>query len=149
MPTGELGLGLGAGGALTAVMYIVNTLFGAGKSIKAINTRFKSVEKKIDEDFKDLFTQVRSNSARLKQLVDWHNVTDPEDPSGKLWYFNMAQRKSLASLENNAGHLLDLIEELVRRFDRYNEMLEKLVIITERLDKNVTELNILSIGLRT
>ena len=62
----------------------------------------------------------------IKPLYDWHNVADPDDPTQKIWWNSVAQRKQAATQERLTGELVDRTSELGRTMSRLIEVVEKL-----------------------
>lgn len=145
--TGGLATGLGAGGALTTAAYLFDKLFGSGRAVKSLDDQFKELKEGLEVELKALLSKVEFTSLLVAKLTDWHDVGDPDDPSGKLWYFSVGLRKCMVSLETKVGRLLSLLEELVRRLDRYNETLEKLITVAERLQNDVSALGVIVAGM--
>jgi hypothetical protein len=145
MPDGMGGAGIGAGGGAAAagLALIIDKLFGSGRAVKSIDTQFQELGQKIEDELNKIVEKATSTAELVSKLVDWHAVSDPDDPAGKIWYFSVGLRSCMKSLEARTAKLLDLLEELVRRFDRYNETLAKLVTVTEKLDKNVSALGVM------
>ena len=86
-------------------------------------------------------------STVLQKLLDWHDIDDPDDPAGKIWYFSVALRRVMGTLDTRVSRLLELLDDLTRRFDKYNETLEKLITVTEKLQANVSALSIVISGI--
>lgn len=156
MPDGMGGAGIGAGGGAlaAAVVYALDKFVGSGKAVKTLDEKFKSFDErlvelktKIEGDVGDLKKLAERATQFAERLYDWHNIADPDDPSGRIWYFSVALRKLLASLETKISKLLDLLERLVVRFDKYNTTLENLITVTEKLQADVNALGLLVAGL--
>lgn len=145
-PTG-LGVGAGGGAAAAAIVYLLDKFLGSGKTVKSLDEQFKALKEDFEKEFKALLVLAERSTAFTEKLFDMHNVADPDDPSGKIWYFSVTLRRIVTSLDTRMSRLLDLLEELERRFRNYNETLEKLVTVIERLDKDVTALGIMVGGM--
>lgn len=142
MPDGLGGAGVGAGGgaAVAAIAYLLDRTFGSGRAVKNLDERFKELRESIEGDISKLSTLAEKAIGFAERLHDWHNVADPEDPAGKIWYFSVAQRRLLASMQAGVEKLLELLGELIQRFDKYNTTMERLITVVEKLQQDVNAL---------
>lgn len=149
MPDGLGGAGIGAGGgaAAAAVAYVLDKIYGSGKSAKNFNEQFREFRDELEKGLAGLVKLSERANVMAQKLLDWHDVNDPDDPAGKIWYFSVSLRKVLATLDTRVSRLLELLDDLVRRFDRYNETLEKLITVTEKLQTDVSALGIVVSGM--
>jgi len=149
MPDGMGGAGIGAGGgaAAAAIVYALDRIFGSGKAVKNLDDRFKELREALEKDIDSLRTLAERATAFAEKLHDWHNVADPDDPSGKLWYFSVSLRRHIDSLQAKVSKLLELLDQLVRRFDKYNNTMEKLITVVEQLQKDVNALGLMVSGI--
>jgi hypothetical protein len=136
-PTG-IGLGAGGGAIAGAVAFTLDRMFGSGRSVKTLDASFK--------ELKDEVTKIGSSFdgtvEKIERLFDWHSVADPDDPAGKIWYFSVAQRKTLDSMQAGVSRLLVLLGELIQRFDRYNTTMDRLIVVVEKLQTDVNGLGL-------
>lgn len=143
-PTGGLGLGLGGGAAVGAIAYVLDKMVGSGRQLKAFDTSLKELREHLEKNLLKEFGDLRKLSERATGLVeklhDWHNVSDPDDPAGKIWYFSVGLRRALTDMQSGVGKLLDLLRELVSRLDRYNETIVKLITVLDVLQRDVERL---------
>lgn len=139
------GIGLGAGGGAIAgaVVYALDRAFGSGRAVKSLDRNFKELR----DDIAALSKLFGETSERVARLFDWHSVTDPDDPAGKIWYFSVATRKLLTTMQAGVDRLLELIGELIQRFDKYNATMERLIDVVEQLQQNVNGLGVIVSGL--
>lgn len=142
-PVGGLGLGAGGGAAAAALVYIFDRILGSGKVVKTLDESFKDFRESLEDDLMDLRRLAERNTSFAEKLHDWHDIQDPEDPAGKIWYFSVGLRKILASMQNGVDKLLELLGKLIQRFDRYNETTIKLISVVEQLQKDVASLGAL------
>lgn len=149
MPDGIGGAGIGAGGGAVAaaVVYALDRWLGSGRAVKNLDDRFKELREALQTDISSLRQLAERATAFAERLHDWHNVADPDDPSGKLWYFSVSMRRLLDSLQTKVSKLLELLDQLVRRFDKYNNTMEKLITVVEQLQKDVNALGLMVSGM--
>ncbi len=145
MPDGMGGAGIGAGGATAAavVAFVVDKAFGSGRTLKSIDERFVELKKWLDDDIDALTKFAEMTSRLVERLYDMHDVADPEDPSGKIWYFSVGLRSNMKSLSERVSKLVDLIDMVVGRFDQYNRTLEKLIKVVDKLQSDVSALGVI------
>ena len=145
MPDGTGGAAIGAGGGAVvgAVMYALNQFLGSGRAVKGLDTSLTETRTQLEKDLAALMVELKFVSHRVSRIHDWHDVSDPEDPAGKIWYFSVALRTTLKALTDRVGRLVDLIDKVVRRFDQYNATTEKLITVVEGLQKDVQALGLM------
>jgi hypothetical protein len=149
MPDGMGGAGIGAGGGAAAatIVYALDRIFGSGKAARNLEERIREFRENVEREIKEMRSVVERAAGISDKLFDWHNIADPDDPSGKLWYFSVALRRAIESLQAKTQRLLDLLDQLVRRFDQYNTTTERLIIVVESLQRDVSALGILVSGM--
>jgi hypothetical protein len=141
---GGAGIGAGGGALAAAVVYALDRAFGSGRGQKRIEEKFDELKGSITT-----LTSIAESAKKIAdKLYDWHNVGDPDDPSGKLWYFSVALRRLLESLQTKVSKLLELLDQLVRRFDEYNVTMGRLISVVEALQKDVLALRVEVSGLK-
>lgn len=145
MPDGMGGASIGAGGATAAaiVAYVLDKAFGSGRSLKSIDDKFADLKKWLDDDIEHLTKLAENTSRHVERVFDMHNVVDPEDPSGYIWYFSVGLRGSIRSLSERVSNMVGLLSKVVDRFDQYNKTLEKLIAIVEKLQADVSALGVI------
>ncbi len=140
-PTGGIGLGVGGGAAVGAIAYILDKVVGSGRQLKTFDASLKELrehlEKNLLKELGDIRKLAERSSAFTEKLHDWHSVSDPDDPAGKIWYFSVGLRRAMSDMQTGVGKLLDLLRELIQRFDRYNETTVKLISVVESLQRDV------------
>lgn len=141
-PTG-LGLGAGGGAAAGLAVYLLDRLLGSGRAVKTLDQSFRELREALEADLASIRTLGERANVIAQKLLDWHDVTDPDDPAGKIWYFSVGLRRLLTSMQAGVDKLLQLIGELIQRFDRYNETMLKLITVVERLQTEVSSLSAL------
>lgn len=146
-PTGGLGIGAGGGAAAAAIVYLLDRVLGSGKIVKTLDESFKEFREALEDDLADIRRLGERNTAFTEKLLDWHDVQDPEDPAGKIWYFSVSLRKLLASMQAGVNKLLELLGELIQRFDKYNETMAKMITVVEQLQKDVAALGLVVNGM--
>jgi hypothetical protein len=145
MPDGMGGAGIGAGGGAiaAAIAYALDKAFGSGKTARLLENKFNELKEIVTREHGITQEQVASILAATMRLVDWHNVTDPDDPAGKIWYFSVGLRRTLMVMQHGVDKLMELIDRLIDRFDLYNRSIERLVVVIEALQKDVDGLGVL------
>jgi len=126
------GVGLGAGGTAiaAAIAYAADKIFGGKKvdeELKSIKEKYLLPVLKVAEDwdeFKKLFAVV---VAQTSELHVWHNVVDPKDTTQKIWYFSVALRNLLESIEAHLEKQAAQTVEVARRLERLYDVMNKLV----------------------
>jgi len=145
MPDGLGGAGLGVGGGAIAavVAYVLDKTLGSGKTLTSLDERFAKLKEWLEKDLKSLATSTAAIERFSEKLFDMHNVPDPDDPSGKIWYVSVGVRTNIRSLSERVSKLVDLIDKIVNRFDQYNTTLEKLIKIVDKLQADVSALGVI------
>ena len=145
MPDGMGGAGIGAGGGAIAaiVAYTLDKTLGSGRAVKSLDEKFAELKAWLEADIQSL-TKIAERTARFtEKTFEMHDVADPDDPSGRIWYFSVGLRNNMKSLSERVSKLVDLIEKLVSRFDQYNQTMEKLIRVVEQLQKDVSALGVM------
>ena len=115
--------GAGAGLGMGGLIWLLDRMFGSGKTTKDLADALKTVAKQIEE------------------LHGWHNVQDPDDATQRIWWFSKSLRECIREMEKGVEGLQGLLGEVVQRFDQYNRMLEQLVQVVDQLQKDVERLS--------
>lgn len=126
----SLGLGAGGGAGVAAVTWLLDKLYGSGKSVKELRDELKS----ITEHY------LAPTLKKIEEMWTWHNIQDPKDPAGKIWYFSVALRNLLEGVDKNLDVSVDIQKELISRFDRYNDLMEQLAVAVGKLDERIHNL---------
>lgn len=133
---GGAGIGAGGGAVAATVAYLLDRFFGSGRSLKTMEEKLDAVRGMVDRAV-----------VVVEKLQDWHNIPDPDDPAGKIWYFSVALRRILEKMQAGINKLLELLAELIQRFDRYNQTMASLITVVEKLQRDVSALGILVSGM--
>jgi len=144
---GGAGLGAGGGAIAAAVVYAMDRAFGSGRTIKHLDDKVRELREDLSEEIGAIRRALERVAGHVQRLHDWHDVADPDDPSGKLWYFSVALRRAIDTLGRKVSRLLELLDDLVRRFDRYNETMERLITVVEKLRRDVDALGVVVAGM--
>jgi len=140
---GGAGFGLGGGAAAAVVAYVLDKTLGSGKTLSSLDERFAKFKEWIEVDLKNLTKTTESTAKFVERIFDMHNVLDPDDPSGKIWYFSVGLRTHIKSLSERVTRLVDLIDKVVNRFDQYNTTLAKLIQVVDKLQADVSALGVM------